>query len=118
MNKARKLVEDAYWQEFEGSAMETAVRRHLGFHRAGEIEGLFRAMRPLVREVVEGKAQASAMADRSRELLLALVSAGQDLDRLGVTDRSKVASTASASGATAPRCRRCAGPAEGPGEGV
>ncbi|HEY2156970.1 MAG TPA: high-affinity Fe2+/Pb2+ permease, partial [Isosphaeraceae bacterium] len=42
VTRARKLVEDAYWQEFEGSAMETAVRRHLGFQRAGEIEGLFR----------------------------------------------------------------------------
>ncbi|HEY2156408.1 MAG TPA: FTR1 family protein, partial [Isosphaeraceae bacterium] len=52
-------------------------------------------------EVVDGRAQASAMADRSRELLLALVSAGQDLDRLGVTDRTKVASNAISSGVAA-----------------
>ncbi len=100
VNRARKLVEDAYWQEFEGSAMETAVRRHLGFQRAGEIEGQFRAMRPLAREVGEGKVPASAMADRSRELLLALVAASQDLNRLGVTDRTKVASNSTSSGAT------------------
>ncbi len=70
--------------------METAVRRHLGFQRAGEIEGHFRAIRTLARDVAEEKAPASAMADRSRELLLALVAATQDLNRLGVTDRTKV----------------------------
>jgi high-affinity iron transporter len=103
ISRARKLAEDAYWEEFEGSAMETAVRRHLGYQRAGEIEGQFRAIRSLAREVGEGKAPASAMADRSRELLLALVAATQDLNRLGVTDRTNVASSSTlADAATAP----------------
>src|SRR5207244_935566 len=39
--KARRLAEDAYWGEFEASDMETAVRVHLGFARAGELEGQF-----------------------------------------------------------------------------
>ena len=90
VSRARKLVEDAYWEEFEGSWMETAARRHLGFQRAGEIEGHFRAIRTLARDVAEEKVPASAMADRSRALLMALVAASQDLNRLGVTDRTKV----------------------------
>jgi high-affinity iron transporter len=90
--RARKLAEDAYFEEFEGSQMETAVRRHLGFQRAGEIEGLFRGIRPLVREIGEKKASVAAMADRSRQLMLALVRAGEDLNRLGVTDRTKLGS--------------------------
>jgi high-affinity iron transporter len=88
--RARKLAEDAYWEEFEGSAMETAVRRHLGYQKQGEIEGHFRGLRSLARDVAEGKSSPSAMADRSRELMLSLVAASQDLDRLGVTDRTKI----------------------------
>ena len=88
--RARKLAEDAYFEEFEGSQMETAVRRHLGYQRGGEIEGLFRALRPLVREVGEKKASPAALADSSRQLMLALVRAGEDLNRLGVTDRTKL----------------------------
>ena len=33
--KARRLADDAYWGEFESSDMETAVRKYLGFGRAG-----------------------------------------------------------------------------------
>jgi len=90
--RARKLVEDAYCEEFEGTDMETAVRRHLGFQRSGEIEGRFRGIRAMAREVGEGKVPAADMADRSRELLLSLVAASQDLNRLGVTDRTKLGS--------------------------
>jgi high-affinity iron transporter len=90
--RARKLVEDAYFEEFEGSQMETAVRRHLGFQRSGDLEGLFRGLRPLVREVGEKKASPAVMADRSRQLMLGLVRAGEDLNRLGVTDRTKLGS--------------------------
>jgi high-affinity iron transporter len=70
--------------------METAVRRHLGYQRAGEIEGQLRGFRGLARDVASGKTPVSAMADRSRELLVSLGNATQDLNRLGVTDRSKV----------------------------
>ena len=36
--KARRLADDAYWGEFESSDMETAVRKYLGFGRAGAME--------------------------------------------------------------------------------
>jgi high-affinity iron transporter len=62
--KGRKLAEEAYWDEFEGSQMETAIRRHLGFQRAGDIEGRFKTYRAMAREVGEGKTTAAAMADR------------------------------------------------------
>ena len=39
--KARRLVDDAYWGEFESSDMETAVRKYVGFVRAGELERQF-----------------------------------------------------------------------------
>ena len=56
--RARKLAEDAYWGEFESSDMETAVRRHLGFKRAGAIEGQFLGLRSAIKAVAEGKAPA------------------------------------------------------------
>ncbi len=95
--RARKFADDAYFEEFEGSDMETAVRRYLGYKKAGEIEGHFRGYRSLAREVSEGKSPVSKMADRSRELLLALYTAAQDLNRLGVTDRTSIDSAATVS---------------------
>ena len=93
--KARKAVEDAYWVEFEGADMETAVRRHLGFKKAGEIEGRFRAVRSMIRDVNDRKTPVAELASRSRELLVSLVEVSQDLNRAGVTDGSKVAMTES-----------------------
>lgn len=90
--KARKLAESAYFEEFEASDMETAVRRHLGYRRAGAIEGQFRTIWALTREVAAKKATVATLADRSRELLLTLVAASGELNRLGVTDRSNVES--------------------------
>ena len=49
--KARRLAEDAYWVEFESSDMETAVRKYLGYVRAGELERQFHAIRTAVRDV-------------------------------------------------------------------
>lgn len=89
--KARKLVEDAYFEEFEGSEMEAAVLRHLGFERSGQIEEQFRTQRRLASEVAGKKTTASTMADGARALLLSLGAASQELDRLGVTDRSAIA---------------------------
>ncbi len=88
--KARRSAEDAYMEEFEGSDMETAIRRHLGFKRSGEIESQFRGFRTLCRDVSEGKTAVNVMADRSRDLLLSLVNASQDLNKLGVIDGSKL----------------------------
>ena len=57
---ARRLAEDAYWAEFEASDMEIAVRRHLGYARAGELEGQFRRFRFELREVVDHRRPVSA----------------------------------------------------------
>jgi high-affinity iron transporter len=88
--KARRLAEDAYWVEFEGSDLETAVRKYLGYARAGEIEGQFRTIRQVVREVAAKRHSPARLADLSQKLLLDLVAVVQMLNAKGVTDRSRV----------------------------
>jgi high-affinity iron transporter len=88
--KARRLAEDAYWAEFEASDMEVAVRRHLGFARAGELEQQFRRFRSEVREVAEGRRPASVLDDRSHDLLLDLVAAARELNGKAVTDAAHI----------------------------
>ncbi len=103
VKKARKLAEDAYWGEFESSEMETAVRRHLGFRRAGEIEGQFIGFRSAIKAVDEGRAPAEGLVSRSRQLLVDLARASEDLKRLKVVDRNGMgASTASAESVDVP----------------
>jgi high-affinity iron transporter len=89
MGKARKLAEDAYWGEFETSDMETAVRRHLGFERAGAIEGQFMAFRSAIKAVAEGK-PAGELVSRSSKLIADLARASTDLQALKVHDRNDV----------------------------
>ena len=86
--QARRLADDAYWGEFETSDMETAVRKYLGFARAGELERQFwrSARRPAT---WPNAAPLSVMADLSHELLLDLLAASRELDAKGVTDRSR-----------------------------
>jgi high-affinity iron transporter len=90
VKRARKLAEDAYWGEFEASEMETAVRLHLGFARAGALEEQFRAMAAGVRDVAEGRQPPEHATELSRKLLLGLLGAAGDLNRKGVTDRTHV----------------------------
>jgi high-affinity iron transporter len=99
---ARKLAEDAYWGEFEASDMETAVRTHLGFARAGELEDQFRAMVAGVRDVAAGRQGPEHATELSRKLLLGLLNAAADLNRKGVTDRAHVLAGTHAPAATAP----------------
>jgi high-affinity iron transporter len=87
---ARKLAEDAYWGEFEASDMETAVRVHLGFARAGALEEQFRTLAASVRAVAEGQEDAEGATEASRRLLLSLLAAAADLNRKGVTDQAHV----------------------------
>ena len=89
-SKARRLAEDAYWVEFEASDLETAVRKYLGFGRAGELEQQFRAIRTAVREVSAKRQGASELIESCNRLLAALVAATRELDGKGVTDRSKI----------------------------
>ena len=90
LKPARKLAEDAYWGEFEASDMETAVRIHLGFARAGELEGQFRAMVAGVRDVAAPDSPPSTRPPPAGRLLLGLIKAADDLDRKGVTDRTHI----------------------------
>jgi high-affinity iron transporter len=90
LKAARKLAEDAYWGEFEASDMETAVRNHLGFARAGALEGQFRALVAGVRAVAEGREGPEFATELSRTLLIGLHGAAADLDRKGVTDQAHV----------------------------
>ncbi len=87
---ARRLAEDAYWAEFEASDMEIAVRRHLGYARAGELERQFRRFRSEVREVADRRRPASALEDRSHDLLLDLLAAASELNTKGVTDAAHI----------------------------
>ncbi len=117
VNRARKLVEDAYWQEFEGSAMETAVRRHLGFHRAGRDRGAVprdAAARPRGR-----RGEGPGLGDGRP---LARAAAGARLGRAGPRparrDRSHEGRIELDLVGRRGERRRLARPAGGPGEGA
>ena len=90
LKKARKLVDDAYWGEFETSNKETAIRRHLGCKWAGEIESHFLGLRAAINGVSEGKAPRAELVTRSRNLLVALSKASDELKTLKVFDRRDV----------------------------
>ena len=55
--------------------METAVRVHLGFARAGVLEGSSATMVAGIRDVASGRKAARPRADLSRKLLLGLLGA-------------------------------------------
>jgi high-affinity iron transporter len=88
--KARRLADDAYWVEFEASDLETAVRKFLGYARAGELERQFRAIRTHVRDVSEKRQPASVLDDACHRLLLDLLAVARELDGKGVTDRTRI----------------------------
>ena len=88
--RARTLAEDAYWGEFETSDMENAVRRHLGYDRAGVIEGQLRGFRTAIRAVSDKQADAADLRDRLAAILVELSQAATDLKRLNINDRRDV----------------------------
>jgi high-affinity iron transporter len=102
--KARKQAEDAYWVEFEGSDMETAVRQHLGYARAAGLERRFRAVTPALRGLAGRTSGPERAVDATRQLLLGLVQASGELNRKGVTDAAhlKAAATEAPAAADAP----------------
>ena len=87
---ARRIVDDAYWGEFEASDMETAVRKYLGYARAGDIERRFREIATAVRKVGAKRESTSELVERCDRLIAELVAAAKILDSKGVTDRSKI----------------------------
>ena len=88
--KARRLVDDAYWGEFETSEMETAIRKYVGFARAGDIERGFREIATAVRKVGAKRESTSELVERCDRLIALLVEAAKVLDSKGVIDRSKI----------------------------
>ena len=84
--EGRTLAQDSYFVEFEGSQMETAVRLHLGFARASALGRKFRGLVPALREVAEQRRPATHASDLVRDLMIALVEAGRDLNSKGVID--------------------------------
>jgi len=98
LTKARRLAEDAYWVEFEASDLETAVRKYLGFARAGELERQFLAIRSAVRQVAEKRQSPSVLADSCHRLLSDLVAVTNELNAKGVTDRSRIDAGTGAAG--------------------
>ncbi len=102
---ARRLAEDAYWAEFEASDMEVAVRRHLGYARAGELERQFLPVsaRRSARSPMRHRS-ASVLEDRSHDLLLDLLGAARRAERQGRDRRgaSRAESRRSAIAGSAP----------------
>jgi high-affinity iron transporter len=89
LGKARRLAEDAYWGEFELSDMETAIRRHLGGRRASSVESAFLSFRKELKSLAETKDAAPAIRE-ARVLLIELARASDELNRMGIADRTAV----------------------------
>jgi high-affinity iron transporter len=92
--RAVKLVDDTYFGEFETSDMEAAVRRHLGYQRAGAFEAHFRGLHTAINAVSEGKMTEAEFIARSRRLLVDLARATDELKVLKVNDRRDVNASA------------------------
>ncbi len=90
LDRARKFADDAYWGEFEASDLETAIRKFLGFARAGVIERRFRTIRAAVASVAASRETAGAFSDECHALMLDLITAVQELNAKGVIDSRKV----------------------------
>ncbi len=88
--RAVPLVQDAFYRDFEASGMGTAVRVHLGRDRATQIEDLFRKITATTQDVVAGAAGPPSIIDPTREALLSLTGASEELNRRGVTERSRI----------------------------
>ena len=88
--RAVPLVQDAFYRDFEASGMGTAVRVHLGRDRATRIEELFRKITATTQDVVAGAAGSPSVIDPTREALLSLSGASEELNRKGVTERSRI----------------------------
>ncbi len=98
-SRAVPLVQDALYRDFEASGMGTAVRVHLGRDRAARIEDLFRTIAETTQGVVAGAADSPSVIGPTREALLSLTGASEELNRKGVTERSRIfAETSSAFG--------------------
>jgi plastocyanin len=89
--RARNLAEDAYWKDFDSTAMEAAVRLHLGQERLMQINQMFDQFLAQIVETTQNSSRETSQAAKSmRKLVASLVSASDDLKAKGIYDRSKV----------------------------
>jgi high-affinity iron transporter len=88
--RARRLAEDAYYVEFEASGMEAAVARYLGLERLAGLEHRFRDLIKEVGRLPEGQRPGANLHEGLGVLLLDLNKAADQLNRLGITDRTKL----------------------------
>ena len=89
LKKARTLAQDAYFDAFETSEMETAVGRILGTRRLHALEMQFRDFYgPRIGEIANQSRSASDGVALQRALLIDLARAAHDLDAQGITDAS------------------------------
>jgi high-affinity iron transporter len=114
LRQAQRLVEDAYWGEFEASDLESAVRLNLGYTRASSLVTQFTEIRRALPEVAAKRLTTSALAGMTRRLLLALVDAARDLKSRGVIDNSRINVGASAGGTGFSNTSRKQPPGTGP----
>jgi len=89
-DRALPLAQDAYFRDFEASGMKMAIRLHLGHDRALRAEELLREITDATRVVVAGKAGTGAVLEPTRRAVLSLAQASGELNRKGVTERSKI----------------------------
>jgi high-affinity iron transporter len=91
VRRAKRLLEDAYWGEFEASELESAIRQNLGHARVSALTGQFRAIRRGLQAVGEQRMGPSSLLQLNRGLLLALGDAVRALNDRGVRDNSRTA---------------------------
>ena len=92
-DRARKLADEAWRNEFESTDLGKAIRTHLEPDRRIEIEKKFAKFASEIRQSTEsGKKDVSTASATMRSLLANLVRATEDLKTKGVADRSSPAS--------------------------
>jgi high-affinity iron transporter len=87
--KARRLADDGYWVDFEASDLELAVKRYLGYARAGELERQFRAVATAISDVAAKRKSASDLSEPCDRLVAGLAAATKELIAKGVNDRDR-----------------------------
>ena len=89
--RAVPLAQDAYYRDFESSGMGTAMRVYLGRDRATRVEELFRTIVHTTAGLDKRERSSPEAFDREiRRVLMALTQASAELNRKGVTERSRI----------------------------
>jgi uncharacterized protein involved in high-affinity Fe2+ transport len=87
---AVSLAQDAFYRDFEASGMATAIRVHLGRERASQLDELFRDITQVTIGLVAGDVRPPEVIQSTRGTLLKLAKASEELNRKGVTERSRI----------------------------